>query len=687
MPHVHRASGSRSVWAAAGLAAAILVCAAGIATTQIFSQMPWSPTGLHRFLVYTSIFVVLCAACYLTRRGLIAAIAVVIAAAYTVTFAGWEPLLALGLFAAGSFGIGVWLLRPLGLSHGQTPAAILFTTGAAVWALLGGLLALTHWNSGWHYGVLLAIPALTQIRRLADSAIAGGKALSARLQERAGFWSSAMLVYALGAQWLMCLKPEVSADGIAMHLAVPMHLARWHYWHFDITRASWAVMPMGADWCTSMVYGIGGEYGAKLLPLLFLVVTVSLLQCMCRRWVSAPVATLIASAYAVTPLVQLTTGSLFVENLLALLLLAGLFAVIEAERGHQPAWLALAGLLLGAAMSVKFGAGAFVLPCAAWIVWIIVSERGVPGILRSGVLTAVLFLVFAVPPYLIAYLKTGNPVFPFLNGVFRSPYFDVSTNNPDSRFSIPLAWYTPFDMTFHTSWFLEGGDGAIGFVYLFALVLLIVGVGAFRDVAIWKFLALAVASVFMTWQGVSYVRYTLPALLVILLAAAAALASLRNLGGRGYSIAITCIALLSLAGVYLLPVSGYWHREFCLSPLHFQHESEEYIEQHAPSRILVGQLNRAAPGEPVLFLTNGIAGLEAPAYIMGWHGFTFYKEVSAAHTSAEVDAIMRTKGIRYFLVCLEPCEPAFPFPLAEFMRIHTRERMRAGGAFVAERLD
>src|SRR5206468_3341901 len=59
----------------------------------------------------------------------------------------------------------------------------------------------------------------------------------------------ALLAFVMIAHWLVALKPESSADGLAMHLAIPVDLAANHRMTFEPGRFVWAVMPMGADWC------------------------------------------------------------------------------------------------------------------------------------------------------------------------------------------------------------------------------------------------------------------------------------------------------------------------------------------------------------------------------------------------------------------------------------------------------
>src|SRR6185437_7157161 len=63
-------------------------------------------------------------------------------------------------------------------------------------------------------------------------------------------------------------------------------------------------------------------------------------------------------------------------------------------------------------------------------------------------LALVLLLATALPTYTIAWIKTGNPVFPFLNTRFPSPLLDHAAEIRDYRYREPLTWHTPFDLTF-----------------------------------------------------------------------------------------------------------------------------------------------------------------------------------------------------------------------------------------------
>src|SRR5579863_9682266 len=115
-------------------------------------------------------------------------------------------------------------------------------------------------------------------------------------------------------------------------------------------------MPMAADFTNSIVYLIGGEAAASLLNFALLVMIVALIYRAVRQWLPREGALLIAALFASTPLVNLLTGSLFIENFVAVMILA---MALELWRFHETGetrdlWLAAA--LGGTDASAKLGA-------------------------------------------------------------------------------------------------------------------------------------------------------------------------------------------------------------------------------------------------------------------------------------------------------------------------------------------
>ena len=202
------------------------------------------------------------------------------------------------------------------------------------------------------WGAILAVPLLLDVRGVRDR-IAGWIALlrpgrRPAIAERAAW---AVLLFVLVAHWLVALKPESTADGLAMHLSIPANIAMQHHLTLEPSRFLWAVMPMAADFAYSIVYLLGGEYAAHLIVFAMLLAVCALLYCALRRWTSATAACLLTASFAATPIVQLVTGALFVENFLAAMVLGVLTAIWRFGDTGERRYFYAAMALGGAAMS------------------------------------------------------------------------------------------------------------------------------------------------------------------------------------------------------------------------------------------------------------------------------------------------------------------------------------------------
>src|SRR5262249_2911292 len=154
-------------------------------------------------------------------------------------------------------------------------------------------------------------------------------------------------------------------------------------------------------------------------------------------------------------------GSMFPDMLWVAFLLGGAVLIVHWTEWRDITALPIVGILLGAAMATKFVALSFVAPSLVWIlVNCIYWKRGIDRKNLGALLRATaLCVVIAAPPYVTAWVKTGNPVFPYFNEVFRSPHYDTNPNWADPRWLTRFTWHAPFDVTFHSSKFLESQNG------------------------------------------------------------------------------------------------------------------------------------------------------------------------------------------------------------------------------------
>lgn len=675
-------------WAVA--LAALLICLVGADRSGIFRQSIWDPIGLQRFLIYTICFAG--AAVIFTVRTV--AIVPCFAAGvllYTAALVGVRPVLALLFFALACYGIGLAVLRVLRLDDTRRPQAagldiLAVLAGAGIWGFVVSFLAFTRWNWALVHGLLLAVPAVAAWRPAVTRIRIAFRSQPFSRKATGEYWAMALLLFVLGAQFLMSLKPEVSADGIAVHLVVPMHVAVHHGWHFDVSQISWAVTPMTGEWCYTTLYLLGGEFAAKLLPFEFLVLSCILIVLLSRRLVSLPVSLLIAAVYAATPVVQLITGAMFVDMIWATFLFGAASLILYWTESRAPAVLPLSGILLGAAMATKFIAVAFLAPCLMWVFFNCFGwKRGIDRKSLAALLGAIVLCgIIASPPYVTAWVKTGNPVFPYYNDVFRSPYYGTNSNWTDGRWKIPFSWHAPFDVTFRSSRFLESQNGAIGVSWIFLILLFLTAPRSMFTRPVVAALLVGAFVFIYTFSRASYLRYLVPAFPLLLFGFASYLRALQKEQPNLYRCIIGVTVATILSGVYLLPSSGYLHKNFCLSPLKFKAEAREYVEQNAPARLLVDYLNRVAPGEPAAFFWVGIAGLRGRPYTSGTHTFEFFLQCVAARTAEAVRALMLKNGIRHFVTPLPACgEPNMP-QLKEFIKRYTVERYRSGCLYVAD---
>lgn len=569
--------------------------------------------------------------------------------------AGPAPVATVLLFLA-SCGVAGALVFPRAESQMERTVA-----GAAIWMTAIGILAHFPLNYAWVYlagmlGVLALRPAVTRDW----------------WERTAGFlrpepvWpvpariALGLAAFPILGHMLVALKPEVGSDALAVHLNVPMWVAWKHSFHFDFKWLSWSLMPLGADWLYTAVYLPGGESAARLLDFAFLCLVVFSVYRGARQFVGRGAAAVMAGLMASTPVTQLVTGSLLVENVQATWIVAAFFSLDRLRRTGEAVYLRMTMLLLGAALATKFGSFAFVAPLAAFALW----EAFRRGLSAWSVLWAGPGLL----PYAYAWVSAGNPIFPFANNVFKSPWFDSRQAFADPIHSLPIGFGTPWRMLFETHTFLESRDGALG-LYLPVLAAVLLA-GRVRGWTAYAALATALSGCLITFEAVAYVRYIYAAIPLLLIAGAAALGALerdRPLFRASIAVFAVCIAV----DTWLLPSSGWYHGDFYLNPFNAA-QREETIRLGAPVREIAAYLNRAHPGEAAAFFDSGdLAGLRAKAYMVGWHTEAYSRRVIGAFRSADYGDIAQDYGIRVFVAPAEWAKSPGDDILRRFLALYT----------------
>ena len=620
----------------------------------------WSQIGLWRLVRFTLEYFLVALLLVRFRASWFLPMVIGSTTVYTVMVAGPVATATTALFFLACYCLGNKVLG----TASENCVWLSTVIGAAVYL---GLMSVTAGLPVHYvpvYLVLLVAPVVWNWRNAVET-MRG----AARASGRSPSWVLPVFVYVLLLHWFVALKPEVSADGLAMHLAIPAEVAYRHLWDFDFHHKLWAVMPMGADWLYTLVYLPGGEMAARLLNFGMLGMVAGLLF-------ELSGSLLAVALFVSTPLVQLETGSLFVENAWAAILV-GAFAALVRYRDTKLSQFAVAcAMLAGAAMSVKFGALAFVIPLAILLGW----ELRISRTNRRAWLAPMCFFVFAAPPYLNAWVRTGNPVFPFLNKIFLSPYFDQTVNVIEQRYRDPLTWDSLFQVVFRTHRFLEGYDGAAGFQFAILAPLSLLAFGRRTPWRVWTAALIAIVFAGASFSTLSYVRYLYPAMALITIPIGWLLASTG--GWLRYALTSVGFGLMAL-NVWFLPSSGHWHNDFLLRPQ--SAARDEYITALAPGRKMVEYLNARHAGETVAFLKhNQIAGLRAPVRQNSWHDWEFYQRLLGAGSAEDVARIANDDHIRYFVVPIQGGRDVIELePVRQFVERFTEPEYTVGRLSVA----
>ena len=613
----------------------------GFLTAHLFAQDVWHPTGLDRFLRYLRLFALFSIPVLaLIPRFYLPAVAV-IALIGTTLAAGPLALLATLLFLLSACALGSRLIED------EILAAL---SGAGIFILLMLAVARMPVNYPAAWAAVLLLPVALDFRGVWRRLQCWIRAIYTRspgtLADRAAL---ALLIFVLGAHWLVALKPETSADGLAMHLAIPTNIALHHAMTFQPGRILWAVMPMGADWAYSIVYLLGGEFATHLLNFAMLLALLGLLYGAVRRWVPRATALLLLALFAASPVVQLVTGSLFVENLLAAMLLGMLTAVWRFGDTGERKYLYAAALLAGVAITTKLAALPFVLlafPFAA-----LEARRHWNRLGRAHSLLAfALLLATALPTYTIALLKTGNPIFPFLNPTFASPLLNHAVEIRDYRFRQPLTWHTPFDLTFYTSRFYEGQNGSLGFQYLLLAPLALAALWTVRRRPVVCAAVISLAAVTLVLRSEPNARYLYAGLPLLSIPFAALLAWTREkqrlLHGVLIGSAVVCAAL----DIWFLPASGWYHKDFYA---HYEFRRDGYqrfLQEDAPIRAVVNYYNRAHPNSTMLLASdNDLADARGNVYENNWHQYDTWEKIQNAANLPQMVELVNTWKLQYFI--------------------------------------
>ena len=213
------------------------------------------------------------------------------------------------------------------------------------------------------------------------------------------------------------LTPEIGNDALAYHIFIPkIFIAQHKISSIPFTRESlWPSL-------TQMLFTIGLIFKshplAKLFHYYFTVLSAAAVFSFTRRFFSKAEAFLATALFCSAPGIFMQSTYAYVDLALCFYAFTAFYAFLLWQGNKIKPGIALAGIFCGLALSVKLLGGIAMVILAAMLVWqsYVKKERPVKN-LSIFVLSA--FIACCVW-YIRSWVVLGNPVFPFLDTVFKS---------------------------------------------------------------------------------------------------------------------------------------------------------------------------------------------------------------------------------------------------------------------------
>jgi Dolichyl-phosphate-mannose-protein mannosyltransferase len=384
--------------------------------------------------------------------------------------------------------LGDRLLVKLGLDSRDNLCerfVIAFPIGIAAFATFTFALALLRlFNSTivWSAFLILTLVELRPALRLARhfrTRVRGGEKFFAVVPEAP--FLILLMAFAAVRNLTWSVVPEVEFDALNMRLSVPkMFLAAGRFVDFPDIWHSYFVHLL--EYVHGFCMALHGEAIAKLVVFVIGIAAAASVYSLGRLVFSPAVGLWAAAFFYTTPLVSWGTGTAYNDNAVAQFVTASLVAFLLWYRSQISGWIIVSGLLAGGAIAIKLNAVYAVIPLGIALL-VIVGSRRIPAGRRFRTVASFAIVVFlvAAPWYLVVYILTGNPVFPLMNGIFRSPFWPLNNTLMNAaEFGIgnsPAALLRlPFRVTFDTIRFGEVlPRGSLG-----PLLLILIPLGLFK---------------------------------------------------------------------------------------------------------------------------------------------------------------------------------------------------------------
>lgn len=583
---------------------------------------------------------------------------------YLVLGIGIPPVLSAIFFLVSAHATGYLLLKLI--DRNATPGWMeSLVMGLVVILALWSKLISSKINSQGLYLALLSLPLMTFLYR-------GSSRMATGYLESFGefrSWTRSIpfplfAVFAAYTGWVACYSffPTVGPDDNVYHLRMWTELLYQKKYSFDVANEIFSVAPFASDLIHSIVSILAGEDARGALNFVLMLLTLGQMAIVFRKLrQSATDEVLLLLLMVSTPMLAYLLITLQTEMFLTFLCTTAVRLILDCSEGWSGrnvlAVLAIAAIAVATKLTGVI-LGGFLL--AALFVRVQFLARPVPR--PMGGLNVVALLVLlgtlafaAFYPYGAAYLKAGNPVFPYFNGVFKSPFYPPE-NFLDLRYIKKLSVHSYWDIFLKTSEHYDSRDFVAGFQYmiLFPAALLLMWRRAVPRV-FWIVLIPVLGFGLTTYYATQYWRYVFPVLPLAGISIAALLTTQNGLVAycvRGLTLGCICLNIFFFPGINWM---------FGTPPQNLFSEGgkRDFIARMVPEMAAIERLNQDVPGARVLFVQQPFgATLNGTPLYVEWYAPSRSQRFGEIGSTEDVVQFIKDEKVQFVVWSLSDASPS-----------------------------
>lgn len=375
-------------------------------------------------------------------------------------------------------------------------------------------------------------------------------------------------------------------DSLAKHVAIPYKMLTQANWDYNVIEfVGYGDFALLVHSVYLYLMALGGTKSLVLFNTIVSFVILFLLIRISRSiYKSQFVILAIIFLYLSTPLIFTLSTSLYVDILSPLFILSVVLIVTYFNQVQIYKNIFIISFLMGSAFFAKQMAMFMIVPICLVIIYKIIiyyrdKKMKFSVIFRTFIVSSILFFIPFLPSMIIVWYKTGNPQFPYMNDLFKSPYFtqDVFVE-PFSENPLGLNINSLYSIVFHTSKNIELADGGLGY-FLLLIVLVPLSLFFFKNKKIFILTIFVLLSYFITSQFTVNIRYFIGSIILSIILCVFIIDLLtRQIKNKYlYSLITTFVILILVIPniLFIFNSSNYWgfkremlkpHNEFILNP-------------------------------------------------------------------------------------------------------------------------